>query len=161
MKCWFLHFPSLVWSTWSAFFVRNHSVSALFGSKRSALLSVSQQLFGLCWFLAQIEVSDILCSIFIQVLLVVSYSYILCCFLILVAARGAVSRQFDPFLLSLYSTTSDFVVLDLTVRGLVASLWIYPLHFFMYYLRRLPGSVGVTQRELPGGPPSAFELRPQ
>ena len=129
MKCWFLHFPSLVWSTWSAFFVRNHSVSALFGSKRSALLSVSQQLFGLCWFLAQIEVSDILCSIFIQVLLVVSYSYILCCFLILVAARGAVSRQFEPFLFSLYSTNSDFVVLDLIGRvlrhsGLIRKTWV-------------------------------------
>ena len=92
---------------------------------------------------------------------IVFLKFIIVVFLILVAARGAVLRQFELFMLSLYSTTSDFVVLDLTVRGLVASLWIYPLHFFMYYLRRLPGSVGVTQRELPGGPPSAFELRPQ
>ena len=105
--------------------------------------------------MAHIVFSKILCS-FVQLLLVAAPCVV---FLILVAARGAVPRQFEPFLLSLYSTTSDFVVLDLTVRGLVASLWIYPLHFFMYYLMRSPGSVGVTQGELPGGPPSEFDSR--
>ena len=68
------------------------------------------------------------------------------CFLILVAARGAVPRQY-----TLYSATSDFVILDLTVRGLVASLWLYPLHFSMDHLMRSPGSIGATQGELPGG----------
>ena len=58
-----------------------------------------------------------------------------------------------------YSTNSDFVVLDLTGRGPVASLWIYPSHFFMYFLMRSPGSVGVTQGERPGGPPSEFDSR--
>ena len=79
--------------------------------------------------------------------------------LILVAARRAVSRQFELFLLSLYSTNSDFVVLDLTVKGLVALLWIYSSHFFMYYLMRSAGFVGVAQGELPGGPPSEFDSR--
>ena len=80
-------------------------------------------------------------------------------FLILDAARGPVPKQLEPFLLSLYSTNSDFVVLDLTVRGQVASHWIYPSHFFMYYLMRSPGYVGITQGELPGGPPSEFDSR--
>ena len=76
------------------------------------------------------------------------------------AARGAVPRQFDPFsLLSLYSATSDFVILDLTARGLVASLWLYPLHFSVYYLMRSPGSIGATQGEFPGGTPSEFDSR--
>ena len=78
----------------------------------------------------------------------------------LFTALGAVSRQFYIFLHSLSSTNSAFGVLDLTVRGLVASFSIYSSHFFMYYLTRSPGSVGVTTVELPGGSPSEFDFRP-
>ena len=77
----------------------------------------------------------------------------------LFTAFGAVSMQFYIFLHSLSSTNSAFGVLDLTVRSLVASFWIYPSHFFMYYLTRSPGSVGVTTVELPGGSPSEFDFR--
>ena len=76
----------------------------------------------------------------------------------LFTAFGAVSMQFYIFLHSLSSTNSAFGVLDLTVRGLVASFSIYSSHFFMYYLTRSPGSVGVTTVELPGGSPSESDF---
>jgi len=77
----------------------------------------------------------------------------------LFTALGAVSIQFCTCLHSFSSTNSVFGVLDLPVRGLVATFWIYPSHFFMYYLTRSPGSVGITTVELPEGSPSEFDFR--
>ena len=64
------------------------------------------------WLILDTKFNGILCSFAkLLVLLVVTFRVV---FLILADARGAASRQFKPFLLSMYSTNSDFVFLTLT-----------------------------------------------